>query len=376
MRKVAVVNRTSFFNFGSVLQVLGLVKAIESLGYETEVIWESGNLSKKIDLRPKKMFQIGLKLIMHPQFIKGIYKDFRSVKGTQYSELTKNLFHSFVEKHLNRKFFQSREFKTISRSDEYYKFVCGSDQIWVSTTLYPDPLMYLRFAPKEKRVAYAPSIGRSYIPDYNKGIMRRYIQDFPFVSIREIEGANIIKKLINQEVPVVLDPTLLFDKTFWIAYSNPIQERDYILCYFLTEPSITIQNEILRFANGKKIVALKSPFTHIASNYKEFCLPDAGPGEFISYISNADFIFTDSYHGLLFSINFEKDFISVERNYGEFDQSTRQRSILSQLELIHKHNHTGKINKSTIDYTKIKNRLADLRSISFQYLKNALDTPI
>lgn len=239
--------------------------------------------------------------------------------------------------------------------------------------MYPDPIMYLRFASKEKRVAYAPSLGRSYIPQYNRTTLKRYIDDIPYISIRESEGAFLLHDLLNRAVPVVLDPTLLFNNEFWHKYMSPINESGYILCYFLDQPSKEVQENIIRFANGKKVVVLKSSPDHIVETYDDVVVPEAGPGEFLSYISNADFVFTDSYHGMIFSINFEKEFLSVEREYGKFDQSTRQKSILGQLGITNHYNKTGNPSNLPIDYNEINTRLNELRNYSFNYLKTALN---
>ncbi len=372
MKKVAIVNRTNLINFGSVLQVLALAEGVKNLGYDAEVIWEKGSMFKHLDIRPRKLFSIGLKLLRYPRFIKGTFHDLKYVSKSSFSENTINLFADFVRQNFKRRFFSPSEFKRIGYGDVYHKFICGSDQIWSSTTLYPDPLMYLRFAKKEKRVAYAPSLGRSYIPEYNKKTLKKYISQIPHVSIRETEGARLIKDLITVEVPVVLDPTLLFNKEFWLKYSKEIPEKDFVLCYFLNEPTQSVQEEIIKFAAGKKIIMLRTGLKLIEESYNNYEIPDAGPGEFISYISKSDFIFTDSYHGMIFSINFEKEFLSVERQYGEFDQSTRQKSILELLNIKGNYNKTGKVSRGNLDYKHINKELEKLRESSFQYLKGAL----
>lgn len=372
MKKVAIVNRTNLLNYGSVLQVLALSEAVKYLGYDTEVIWEKGSISGHLDLRPKKIISIILKLLRYPQYLSCTFKDLRTVSQIPISDKSVSTFKTFVEKNINRRFFESREFKCIGKSDIYYKYICGSDQIWCTTTLYPDPLMYLRFTTKNKRIAYAPSLGRKYIPKYNRDTLKRFISDFSAISVRETDGAMLIKELTGLDAPVALDPTLLFNKEFWLLYSAPITENGYILCYFLNEPSTAVQEKILSFANGRKIVALRSSFSHI-NTYDNIIFPDAGPGEFIGYVANADFIFTDSYHGMLFAINFEKEFLSVEREYGKYDQSSRQLSILNLLGILHCYNNSGDVSEGNINYPKVKTVLTDLRKKSFDYLKDALD---
>ena len=74
MNKVAVVNRTNLKNFGSVLQVYALCVAIRKLGYDVEVVWQSGNMSKNFDMRPNKVFKTGMKLLRHPSLLWSTYK--------------------------------------------------------------------------------------------------------------------------------------------------------------------------------------------------------------------------------------------------------------------------------------------------------------
>lgn len=91
----------------------------------------------------------------------------------------------------------------------------GSDQIWNSSTLYVDPLYYLRFAPKQKRVALSPSFGRNFIADYNKNKMKKWINDYPYLSVREDSGVKLIKELTGLEAQHLLDPTLIINSEEW-----------------------------------------------------------------------------------------------------------------------------------------------------------------
>ena len=186
--------------------------------------------------------------------------------------------------------------------------MCGSDQIWVTTTLYPDPMMYLRFAPREKRVAYAPSLGRNYIPNYNKRILKKYISDVPCVSVREDEGYRLIKKLTGRDAAVVADPTMLMRSNEWDSLkSNVDLPKKYVFCYFLDEPADDVKAAICKFAKEKNldIVALEK-LGEVNYPGERIHRPTAGPGEFLTIISKTEMVITDSYHGMLFSINYHK----------------------------------------------------------------------
>lgn len=375
MKKIAVVNRTNLKNYGSVLQVYALCEAINHLGYQAEVVWEKGNLSKNWDIRPNKIAQTLYKLLLNPSLIMSTYKTAKSVKGATISTEKVLKFDVFVQEHFIRRFFSQNELKKIAKTDEYKKFVCGSDQIWSSTTLYVDPLMYLRFSPAEKRVAYAPSLGRNYIPDYNKRIMRKYISDIPYVSVREEVGQELIKELTGREVPVVLDPTLLLMKDDWEKLKKTEKRDNYVLCYFLNETSKAVINKIEGICekSNKKIINIGCPF---AQGGKVAVLnEDIGPGEFLGLVENAEMVITDSYHGMLFSIIYQKPFWSIARNYGEFDQSSRQKTVLSMLNLENRYidrNNLENISAEGIDYEEANKVLRQKRESSIDYLEKAL----
>lgn len=376
MKKVAIVNRTNLKNYGSVLQCCALCGAVESLGYEAEIIWENGNLSKNYDFRINKIMITGIKLLTHPRLLKATFSSVKYVQQQVISEKTIKLFDLFVENNIRRVFYPTKMMHPKRIGKKYNKFICGSDQVWCTTSLYVDPLMYLRFAPKKKRIAYAPSLGRDFIPNYNKRKIRKYINDIPFVSVRESVGKRLIAELTGRNVPVVLDPTLLVDRSFWDSRKALLEKKeDYILCYFLSTPTMKTQNKILEFLRGQriKIIALNSRLEYV-ENEVEVMYPDCGPAEFITYVENAKSILTDSYHGMLFCIIYHKKFWSIKREYGEYDQSSRQLSVLAMFNLKEYYcDVDDTLIQKDIDYLEVEEILHKKRIESLKYLRGALD---
>lgn len=375
-RKVAVVNRTNLKNYGSVLQVYALCMAIKKLGYDTEVVWQKGNMSKNFDVRPNKTIMILLKLLRHPSLLWTILKTIKEVKSEKINEDKVNVFNRFVSANFIQSLYLPDEIKTVALSDKYYKFVCGSDQIWCTTTLYPDPMMYLRFAPKHKRVAYAPSLGRNYIPNYNKKILKKYINDVSCISVRENEGQRLIKELTGRNAPVVADPTLLIRSAEWDKLSLDIDlPSEYILCYFLDEPSEHVKAAIYKSAiQLQKDIVVLGKLQNVNYPKNKIYYPIAGPGEFLTIIKKADMVITDSYHGMLFAINYHKKFWSVERAYSQFDQSSRQLTVLSILNIENRYVKTNfNFTDADINYEDIQNRIDKFVSFSMKYLKESLD---
>ena len=86
MRKIAIVNRTNLKNYGSVLQAYALCESIRSLGYDSEIIWEAGNVSKNYDLRIRKIISTGVKLLTHPRLISSTFSSVKYVQQQTISE--------------------------------------------------------------------------------------------------------------------------------------------------------------------------------------------------------------------------------------------------------------------------------------------------
>lgn len=377
MKKVAVVNRTNLKNYGSVLQVYALCEAVKKLGNDAEVIWEQGSLSRNYDFRPNKIISTGCKLLTHPKLLKSTFSNVRYVQQHIISEQTIQLFDAFVDAYIERTFYSTKMMNRHKVGMMYDKFICGSDQIWCTTTLYVDPLMYLRFAPKEKRIAYAPSLGRDYIPNYSRREMKKYILDIPYVSVRETMGQKLIQELTGLKVPVVLDPTLLLGRQHWdLVKVQQEPTAKYVLCYFLSTPTKKTQLKLLNTIHKlqKPVIALNSRLEYLEGQV-EVAYPDCGPREFISYIENAECVMTDSYHGMLFSIIYHKKFWSIEREYGEFDQSSRQLSVLDMLGLGERYcREDDALISGEIDYFAAEQIMVEKRNRSLEYLSMAIES--
>lgn len=379
MSKIAIINRTNLKNYGSVLQCYALCKAVSKLGYESEIVWEKGNLSKNFDFRPIKMLSSIWTLLTHPALWKLTFSTVKEVNKIIITEETATRYNQFVKQEINQRLYSRKELIKKARTEEYHKFICGSDQIWCSTTLYVDPLMYLRFAPREKRIAYAPSIGRDFIPKYNRKKMKKFISQIPHVSIREKEGQRLIKELTGREVPIVADPTLLLEKDDWDLLKKEYKEdKKYLLCYFLDIPTENIQHKIANTAKKKGlcIIALWGKLSVCEQDGVEVFYPSAGPREFLGLVEKAECVIADSYHGMLFSMIYEKNFWSVERAYTTYDQSSRQRSLLETVGLMDRYVvNDGDIepyDDCAIDYMRINKIIKEFKQSSLTYLKNAL----
>lgn len=375
MKKVGICTVFTGFNYGSALQATATKAVLKKIGYEGIIYKLSGSIISGRDIRLKKMFSLGFNLMFHIKDLKKIIKSYKKNSNKILSSDSKEKFFSYYQEIINPVYITEKKLKVLSCESDYAAFLCGSDQVWNSSTYYVDPFYYLTFAPYNKRVAFSPSFGRDFIPKYNKKKIRKKIMNIPHLSVREDSGKKLIFDLTKRESEVLVDPTLLLTKYEWqelLALNlNPIKE-EYILAYFLDSPSGLAKQSLDYFASkGYKIVYL--PYMK-QEDWIDECL-SAGPKEFLELLSNAKCICTDSFHGAIFSINFQKQFCVFEREYGvAANQSARITSILNKLKLMSRFNIDDVLKiEEAIDFSYSEKVLEEERLKSINYLLKSIN---
>src|SRR5699024_7327637 len=129
-------------------------------------------------------------------------------------------------KEFSHKFIKETDFKITddylpNKLNDYDFFVTGSDQVWNPFFTNSSSLYFLTFAPRKKRIAYAPSFGISEVPDLLRENFTKWLSEIEHLSVREDAGADIIKQLTNRDSEVVADPTLLLTKESWLSIAEP-----------------------------------------------------------------------------------------------------------------------------------------------------------
>ncbi|MEK4144328.1 polysaccharide pyruvyl transferase family protein [Paenibacillus sp. FSL M7-0547] len=376
IKKIGISTVHTGFNYGSALQAYASKVILQELGYQGINISLKGSLIKGRDVRIKKIAVIAIRLLRQPHNIKKRVSIYSDNLSKSYSEQTKVLFNNFRLNKINPYSCTWNQLKRIAKSDDFKAFLCGSDQVWNSEALYVDPQYYLRFAPKVKRIAFSPSFGRDKVADYNKSIIKKYIMDIPNLSVREESGVSIIKELTNKDAAHLIDPTLMLDGTKWDQYLE-LQEdisdtENYILAYFLNEPSDYAKECIKKLAQEKKVKVIALPYQREVRDWFDFA-PDAGPVEFVKYVKNASYVCTDSFHGTAFAVNYKVPFYTFDRQYGSAGkQSSRVVSLLKLVSLENHFNPSIELLDAPIDFSKSKAVLEIERNKAVEYLINAL----
>lgn len=369
--KVILTTVFSAFNYGSSLQALAGKRIIEKTGYECELV-KLKSLIKGRDVRIGKLMTILFRSIFLNK--NNSLKTYNNSYNKTLVEGTECKFFNFTDTYLKPQEVTYGELKRIA--EESIACFSGSDQIWNSSTLYVDPLYYLRFAPQYKRVALSPSFGRDFIADYNKEKMRKWIIDYPYLSVREDSGVKLIKELTGRDATHLLDPTLIINSEEWKSILC-IEDKpnDYILAYFLDEPSDYAKKCLKKLKEKLDCKILAIPYKFEYMDYSDSIIA-AGPKEFVELVANAKVVCTDSFHGTVFAINMHTPFFTYEREYGSANkQSERVLSILRKVDMLDRYQPKNVVEElNNLDFEHSEEILNAERKKAYDYVNNAINS--
>lgn len=371
MKKIAIVTLYKD-NFGSILQAYATCSYLKSLKYDCDIL--QNDISQTYFRKIKKLPIILYRSIRYKKYFqeRRTIKKTSKIEGSLLSENTKRMMDEFVNNEFRIKNVDNNNFKNLN--NEYDFFITGSDQVWNGY----DKFRYLVFADKGKRIALAPSFGTGDIKPYFKKNIKFALKGFNNLSVREESGAKLIRELIGKEAVRLSDPTVLLSKKEWELFAERgMKKSNYILIHFLNTPSETAIEVINDYLREHSCMAYC-----ICNYYKEYNklkkyeFIDINPYDYVSLISNANYVFTDSFHSSLFSLNLETKFVTFERQYLHGNsQSSRIKDLLQRVHMSNKFVNQRKIN---LDFDKEKIWNSDTlflneRTKIYNYIKLALE---
>jgi len=220
--------------------------------------------------------------------------------------------HRLLKKTLEVKtFFSYSDLKSYSKSLAFC--ICGSDQIWNIDGLEKDRFVLLDFIEPRKRFALSPSISHTSLNPTAIQFLKQYLPLFQKISIREKNGYDIIKRNTGIEAELLFDPVFMFDACEWkkmTSGSIRLPTNPYVLVYLLNDNDY-YYNLIAEYAKNKKIDVIQVNLKRDV--HPKFKIKYCDPFGFVQLIENAAYIFTDSFHGLSFSLIFNKSFTIFKR---------------------------------------------------------------
>ncbi len=212
---------------------------------------------------------------------------------------------------------------------DFDAFIAGSDQIWncrIAEKRFDD--FFLRFAAPEKRIAVSASFGMAEIPSAWEGRIAEGLAGFRAISVREEAGRDIVRALTGQDVPVLIDPTMLLTAQEWEKCARKPRvdcEKPYVLTCFLGEDAERARIDAWAGECGSAVYAL--------NDRENPALYSAGPAEFLYLVRHAAFVCTDSYHAAVFAILFQRPFAVCARRGAEDYMESRLDTLLKTFRL-------------------------------------------
>ena len=263
--------------------------------------------------------------------------------------------------------------KSVKDLDGYDVIVAGSDQIWNLELTNHNYNYFIPFCKDAIKIAYAASIGTKDFLEGDKETVAHYLQDFRYLSVREPEAQRAIERLIGRKPELAIDPSLLlrrsdYEKMAW----KPREKKDYVFMHIVFNNSEIIPYA-RRFAEQKGLLLVEC-HGHIEKKYKDDKIlrrPD--PRKWLGYLLNAKYVFTDSFHGCAFCINFHKQFY-VRISTHNVGMSSRIYHILDRYGLSDRlfGNEDAMFALPEIDFSKSDSLLQRDRDHSMEYLKHSL----
>lgn len=192
-------------------------------------------------------------------------------------------------------------------------YCTGSDQVWNSIWNNGfDRAFYLSFAPEGKRkIAYAASIGKAKLEDWEAEPMRKALSSYSCISVREQEAADLLESIgVHGAVPVI-DPTLMLNRDDWEEIADGwVSPEPYILVYQLNR-NAEFDSYVQKVAKktGLKVMRIAYGVHEKRSGENAVVCPSVG--RFLSLFLGAEIVITDSFHGTAYSVNLGKKFVAI-----------------------------------------------------------------
>ena len=311
MKKIGIITYHYKNNFGAVLQSYALQTYLSTIGFDAEII----------DCRPPSMdfryFLSITKLALKEFFINKNKESFllrlkKQIHRVAYSNAQRKKFEEFRVKYLKLSPFYNYFSQDINFNN-YSIVITGSDQVWNSID-GPASVYFLNRQFNATKVSYAACRGIISSNDNEGNEIRKMLSSFDLLSVRDVPTQYFVQSTINVKPKIVCDPTMLISFENLIG-DTPIIKSKYILVYILgneIEGGHVKTLESIKSVVGEIdivvcVLSEKNPqFFPWANKHLFTC----SPTDWINLIKFAEYIYTDSYHGIIFSTKFKKQFLA------------------------------------------------------------------
>lgn len=352
--KVGIITFHRAWNYGAVLQCYALQQAIKDLGHDVMVI----------DYR-----QPAIEKCYQAFSLKGSIKAL--LKPGKYSEqgfLYRNRIRKEFTEFRDRFFDLTAPCTQSSIPDDFDVYIIGSDQLWVPnwTGGYFDDVYLGNFkrAKHSRVLGYAISSNANSVSAMSTKEIDEIKSNFSALSLRESSIADLLRKRVNRDIHVDLDPTLLLNKSSWLPVVNGAQkkiENAYMITYHLPGRYNALDRQ--EFMRRASIIANRQNLKIIDLSTFRYSVSD-----FVSLISNASLVLTSSFHATVFSLIFNRPLMALQLKDGYDNRYVELLHAVGAENAIYDVDFLNKDMKE-IDYSEVNKKMDLLRYPSLEYLQ-------
>lgn len=362
---VCIVTWYKSKNYGTCLQAIALTHALRDLGHNVYML----SYGRRYTVRDGKRIIRKLKKKLSSKISK-VYIPANQQKSANIERCVEGNF-----RFLSVKDKKSQK----STFDLIDCFIVGSDQVWNPDHF--DEMYLLDFVPDDiAKISYASSLGVTSLPTRLSKEYKKLLNRFDYLSMREASGAEVISKLTQKCVDVVIDPTLLLPAYRWKEFARNARIEEgiptkYILAYFVGKAD-RYWDDLSKISELLDMNVVVIPLTELENNHGFYLYETAGPYEFVELINRAELICTDSFHACAFALNLNKRFVAFRR-FSSSDlssQNSRLDSLFSITKIGNMYYEDGGISllSKDINFESINKILDDERNRCGLYLKQSI----
>ena len=254
---------------------------------------------------------------------------------------------------------------------EYDLVISGSDQVWNFDCNGKDTCYFLGSIDSSVPcVSYAASMAKVQLNDFEEQLYKKLLEKFLCISVREAGAAELLQPLTSKKISVSPDPTLLLTKEDWNKIEKKPKEQNYIFVFMIGNSNkVMLKARELSQKTGCELVCIH--MDNIKYEHRWGTIFPCSPDKWLGYIKNAKYVITDSFHGTVFSIIFQKNFTSLVKV--DAGKNSRINSLLKELNLENRAvSELGDKIPDEIDYNKVEPLLENYRSKGLEYLKEII----
>lgn len=337
MKKVGIITYHFANNYGAMLQCYALYSAIHSMNNDVEVL----NFISEKQFNNNALYRKGSINNHIKNFLLLPFHLARAERQRKTEAFRQDCLHTGIRLHT------LDELRSYVQASEFDYLFSGSDQVWNPHVEDFEDAFFYPFFTDAKKVGYAVSVGKATQDDLLP--YQKWIQDFDTITVRENSSCKMVSDLANKSVDSIVDPVFLLTASEWLKIiPERIISDDYLLCYFVKKENYDDKIAVAqKMAEEKKLKLIIVNPRITKYNLSKTVISNAGPLDFLSYLKNATFVCTDSFHGTVFSIIFEKEFRTIELT--DEGRDSRKTDILNTVGLLDRVFYLGQAIKKIED---------------------------